>query len=92
MEVAANDKFSLNSAALIFQTIAKKSVQRISDIRVAELSLLFAAVQRDVKAALANELAVLCENAGLDLVETVKLLENDLNNIIQKPIAQILHD
>jgi UDP-N-acetyl-D-mannosaminuronic acid dehydrogenase len=75
--VVANDKFSLNSAALIFETIAKKGVKRLSDIKVAEFALLFAAAKRDSDVALANEFAILCENAGLDYVGMLKLVEND---------------
>jgi UDP-N-acetyl-D-mannosaminuronic acid dehydrogenase len=76
LTVVANDKFSLNSAALIFETIAKKGVKRLSDIKVAEFAVLFAAAKRDSDVALANEFAILCENAGLDYVETLKLAEN----------------
>ncbi len=75
--VAANDKFSLNSAALIFQQIAKKGVKKSFNVKLAELAVLLAAVRRDVNEALTNELAVFCESAGLDYVETLKLLENN---------------
>jgi UDP-N-acetyl-D-mannosaminuronic acid dehydrogenase len=77
LTVVANDKFSLNSAALIFETIAKKGVKRLSDIKVAEFAVLFAAAKRDSDVALANEFAILCENAGLDYVGMLKLVEND---------------
>ena len=77
LTVVANDKYSLNSAALIFETIAKKGVKKLSGIKVAEFAVLFAAAKRDSDVALANEFAILCENAGLDYAETIKLVEND---------------
>ena len=74
--VAANDKFSLSAAAIIFETLTK-SVRRIPNVRMMELAVLFAAAQRDLSVALANELAMFCESAGLDYGETVRLIEKD---------------
>ena len=73
--VAANDKFSLNAAAMIFETITKKGVKKIPNIKTAELAGLFASAKRDLTVALANELAMLCENAKLDYAETMGLTE-----------------
>jgi UDP-N-acetyl-D-mannosaminuronic acid dehydrogenase len=75
--VAARDKGSLNSAAVIFETIAKKGVRKISDVKTAESAALFSAAKRDVNIALANELAVFCENAGIDYTETLTLIVGD---------------
>jgi len=75
--IAAGDKVSLNSAAVIFETIAKKGVKRISDVKTAELAALVAAAKHDTNIALANEMAVFCENAGIDYAETLKLINND---------------
>jgi UDP-N-acetyl-D-mannosaminuronic acid dehydrogenase len=85
LTVAAYDKISLNSTALIFETIAKKGVRRISDVKMAELAALFAAAKRDANVALANELAIFCESAGLDYAETLKLLENGASEMNQVP-------
>lgn len=74
--VAASDKFSLNSAALIFEAIAENGVKKTSDIKGAEAAVLFAAVKRDINVALNNELAVFCEKTGLDFVGTSNLFEN----------------
>ena len=76
LRVAAVDKSSLNSACLVFETIAKKGVKRISDMKIAELTALFASARRDANLALTNELAVFCENAGVDYMETLKLVDN----------------
>lgn len=77
LRVAARDKSSLNSAAIIFETIAKKGVKKISDVKTAELAALFDAAKQDVSIALANELAVFCETAGVDYNETLKLIDGD---------------
>jgi nucleotide sugar dehydrogenase len=74
LTVAANDKVSLDVASLILSTTTKKSIRRAMDIKIAELSTLFAFARRDVFVALTNELATLCENAGVDYFETLKLM------------------
>jgi nucleotide sugar dehydrogenase len=78
LNVAADDKSSLNAVALIYQTIAKKGVKKIGNVKTAELAMLFAAVKSDVNGALVNEMAIFCEEAGIDYAEIVKLLENSL--------------
>jgi nucleotide sugar dehydrogenase len=83
--VAANDKFSLNAAALIFETLTKKGVKRIPDVKMIELAVLFSAAQRDLNVALANELAMFCENAGVDYTETESLIEKDICKAILGP-------
>lgn len=85
LKVAAKDKVSLNSAGVFFETIAKKGVKRIPDVKTAELATLFAAVKRDADAALANELAAFCENASIDYVETLKLLNGETNETVTPP-------
>ncbi len=72
--VAAPEKNSLNSASIILETIVKKNVKRLVNIKSAELATLFEAVQKDVNVALANEFALFCEKAGADYLETCKLL------------------
>lgn len=78
LTVAADDKSSLNAVALIYQTIAKKGVKKIGNVKTAELAMLFAAVKTDVNEALVNEMAIFCEEAGIDFAEIIKLLENSL--------------
>ena len=78
LKVAANDKTSLDAASGILGTITKKSVRQALDFKTAELATLFSAARRDANVALTNELAVLCENAGTDYFETLKLLDSEL--------------
>jgi UDP-N-acetyl-D-mannosaminuronic acid dehydrogenase len=75
--VAADDKTSLEAASTILRTVTKKDVKQILDVKTAELAALFAVARRDANAALANELAILCENAGVDYFETCRLLLSD---------------
>jgi len=88
IQVAANDKASLDSAALIFEVIAEKGVTRTSGIKIAELASLVAAVRRDSTVALANELAIFCEAAGVDYFEMVKLLNNSRENGFSPTISE----
>ena len=74
LTVAADDKTSLEAASLVLETVTKKSVKQVLSLKTAELAALFVVAKRDVNVALANELAVLCENAGVDYFEALKLL------------------
>ncbi len=73
--VAADDALSLESASALLATIAKKGIKRTMSFRAAELATLFSALTMDTSTALSNELAVLCENAGIDYMEIMKLLD-----------------
>jgi nucleotide sugar dehydrogenase len=73
--VAANDKASLDAASLFLSTVTKKAIRQVMNIKVAELATLFAFARRDVTVALTNELAVLCEKAGVDYFDTLKLMD-----------------
>jgi UDP-N-acetyl-D-mannosaminuronic acid dehydrogenase len=85
LTVAANDKTSLNAASTVLRTITKKGVKQILDVKTAELAALLAVARRDANVALANELAILCENAGIDYFETFKLLVPDMHEISFAP-------
>lgn len=71
--VAAMDKNSLNAASTILETITKGFVKKIENIRMAGAIALFEAILRDIKMALANEIALFCERTGLDYFELHKL-------------------
>jgi UDP-N-acetyl-D-mannosaminuronic acid dehydrogenase len=71
--VAADDKASLTAASIVLSTIAKDGIRQAANTKLAELTTLFAFARRNVTVALANELAILCENAGVDYFETLKL-------------------
>jgi len=72
--VAAPDKTSLDAASTVLGTVMKSPMQKTLSVKTAEIAVLFDEAQKDVKNALANEFAIFCEKAGLDFLETQKLL------------------
>jgi UDP-N-acetyl-D-mannosaminuronic acid dehydrogenase len=77
VSVAAADKISLDAAVTILKTITK-TVKEVDDVKTAEIASLFMVAKQDVNMALANELAVFCENANIDYFQVLKML--GLNN------------
>jgi UDP-N-acetyl-D-mannosaminuronate dehydrogenase len=75
LKVAAMDRTSLDSAATVMAIITRKGVKQISNFKTAEAAVLFAIAKKDANLALANELAVFCESAGIDYFETVKIVD-----------------
>ncbi|MEM2080752.1 MAG: UDP binding domain-containing protein [Candidatus Bathyarchaeia archaeon] len=74
LKIASSDKTSLDSALKVLGPITEKPIQRILDIKTAEAAGLFSITKRDVQTALGNELAIFCENAGVDYIEILKIL------------------
>ena len=64
--VGGLDERSLNAASAVMGTIVEGGIIKVRDIRTAEAVKLFENVYRDLNIALANELAILCEELGLD--------------------------
>jgi UDP-N-acetyl-D-mannosaminuronic acid dehydrogenase len=75
LTVAATDGTSLDAATTVLGTITKKGVKQILDVKTAEAALLFTIARQDANLALANELAVFCESAGVDYFKTLKLVD-----------------
>jgi len=73
LKVAAVGKTSLDAVSSILNKISK-NVKQVNDIKTAEIATLFVVARKDASIALANELAVFCENANLDYFEVLKLL------------------
>lgn len=67
--VGASDEKTLEAVIGIYETINKKGVIPMSSIKAAEAVKVFEGVYRDVNIALANELAMWCEEHGLDAIE-----------------------
>jgi len=67
--VGASDEKTLEAVIGIYETINKKGVIPMSSIKAAEAVKVFEGVYRDVNIALANELALWCEEHGLDALE-----------------------
>jgi len=69
--IAATDDRSLQAASALFHAMGSGEAIHASSFEAAEAEKLFENVYRDVSLALTNELAVFCENAGLDYDEIV---------------------
>ncbi len=76
--VGANDKASLDAASMVLSTIARKGISQAASMKIAELTTLFGFARRNVGVALSNEFAVLCEKAGMDYFETLKVMKPGL--------------
>ncbi len=70
--VGANDEKTLEAVIGIYGTINRKGVIPMSSIKAAEAVKVFEGVYRDVNIALANELAMWCEEHGLDALEVFR--------------------
>ncbi|NJE26420.1 nucleotide sugar dehydrogenase [Thermococcus sp. MV5] len=67
--LGASDEKTLEAVIGIYETINKKGVIPMSSIKAAEAVKVFEGIYRDVNIALANELALWCEEHGLDALE-----------------------
>ncbi|WP_297486561.1 nucleotide sugar dehydrogenase [Thermococcus sp.] len=70
--VGASDEKTLEAVIGIYETINRKGVIPMSSIKAAEAVKVFEGVYRDVNIGLANELAMWCEEHGLDALEVFK--------------------
>ena len=75
--LGAVDSQSLRAAKAFLQAVGKAGVVEASGIKVAEAAGLFKAVRLEVLWALANELALFSEKAGVDLAEAIGLANLD---------------
>jgi len=73
LRVAGVGKPSLEAATNILNTITK-NVKQVNDVKTAEIAALFTVAKQDANTALANELAIFCENVNIDYFEVLKLL------------------
>lgn len=81
-EIVENDRIvggvkpaSADRIRSIYESFVKGEIHK-TDARTAELSKLVENTYRDVNIALANELAILCEDEGIDVFEVVELANN----------------
>jgi UDP-N-acetyl-D-mannosaminuronic acid dehydrogenase len=75
--IAGIEKNSLNSASIALGLVTKGGIKKAANVKTAEFVELFRTAQRVVTRALANELGVICESAGVDFFEAIKLLSDD---------------
>jgi len=70
--VGGIDAESGRVAELVYAELTENEIVRTSDARTAECVKLFEGVYRDVNIALANELATLTDEFGVDAIETIE--------------------
>jgi UDP-N-acetyl-D-mannosaminuronic acid dehydrogenase len=83
--VAAVNTESLNVASVILSTIAKNGVEKVDNFRTAEVATLFESSRLDANVALANELALFCEKAGVDYLEVCRLANISSDSAVSMP-------
>jgi nucleotide sugar dehydrogenase len=83
--VAATEKNSLNVASAILSSVSKGELRKTGNMKAAETAALFDVQQKDVGAALANELAFFCEKIGVDYFEAGELLTGSVNTFQRPP-------
>ncbi|MDI6645179.1 MAG: nucleotide sugar dehydrogenase [Methanobacteriaceae archaeon] len=62
---------SVDQAASIYEKITNGKIIRVKDLITAEMVKLMENTYRDTNIALANELAIICENLGIDAIEAI---------------------
>lgn len=70
--ISGIDKKSVQNAKNFFNKITHTTIP-VSTLEAAEMIKLTDNMQRDVKFALSNEIAILCDNSGVDVNEVIKL-------------------
>ena len=77
--VSADDDDTLDQLAVLYASIVKAGVHRVSSIRVAEAAKVIENTQRDLNIALVNELAMIFDRLGIDSNEVFKAAETKWN-------------
>ena len=73
--LAAFDGNSLSNASTILESISKIPIRKTQNMKAAEAATLFSAIERDVNAALAVELASFCEKTGINYIDTAGFIQ-----------------
>ncbi|KXH74425.1 MAG: hypothetical protein AM326_00050 [Candidatus Thorarchaeota archaeon SMTZ-45] len=83
-----NEK-SANAVVALYNSVIKNDVIKVSDAKTAEAVKVFKGVYRDVNIALANELALISEKLGLDIIEIIKVANTEPFSNIHIPGAGV---
>lgn len=87
--IGALDDKSLEALAGLYTTINKRGVIAVRDIRTAEAVKVFEGVYRDVNIALANELALISHELGIDILEAISVANTQPYSHIHRPGAGV---
>lgn len=83
--VGAVDEQSLRTSCLVLSTIVTGEIVKVKNIKTAEAVKLFESVCQDINIALANNFALFCEKAGIDIVEAQKAASTQPNCHLPTP-------
>ncbi len=83
-----NEK-SANAVIALYKSVIKNELIKVRDAKTAEAVKLFKGVYRDVNIALANELALIAENLGLDIFEIIATANTEPFSHIHIPGAGV---
>ena len=65
------------------------TVKRVKDIRTAEMAKIIENTQRDLNIALMNEVALICERMGIDVMDVIEAAATKWNFMVFKPGAGV---
>jgi len=80
---------SLAAAAAFYERIADKGILKLSSLETAEMEKLMEGVYRDVNIALANELSLISEKAGIDYWEAMAAANSQPYSNLHRPGAGV---
>ena len=83
--VAAQDEKTLEIMSAVYSSVVSAGVYRAASIRVAEAAKAIENTQRDLNIALMNELAVICQKAGIDTQDVLAAAGTKWNFLSFKP-------
>jgi len=83
--VGAVDEQSLRTGCLVLGTIVTGEIVKVKNIKTVEAVKLFESVYQDINIALANNFALFCEKAGIDIVEAQKAASRQPNCHLPTP-------
>jgi UDP-N-acetyl-D-galactosamine dehydrogenase len=83
--VAGDDDATLKKIAILYESIIKAGVHRVSSIKVAEAAKVIENTQRDLNIALMNELAIIFNRIGIDTLEVLRAAETKWNFLSFRP-------
>ncbi len=83
--VAGDDEATLKKVAVLYESIIKAGVHRVSSIKVAEAAKVIENTQRDLNIALMNELAIIFNRIGIDTLEVLRAAETKWNFLSFRP-------
>ncbi len=87
--IGADSERTLNAVKAVYEVVNSKGTVPMSSIKAAEAVKVFEGVYRDVNIALANELAIYCEEQGLNASEVIKAANTQPYSHIHRPGAGV---